>query len=160
MSTFSIPELAVPFFFRDRPAAVPGDLRPEWRIAVLLLLLRKCCRENRSSFGRLHVLNWAARSEDGHSELLEIIAGAADPDTITVRIEPALNRAVEYARGENLVEIVRGDRVQLSERGVSLADDIAGTGEIFLSEKRFIAAIGRRLTEDTVNRILKPSGGF
>ena len=72
----SVPELDAEFIFRRRPLALPGDLRPRWRIGLLALLLNNCCRQQRSSLTRLHVLNWAVRSEANHENLTALIKGA------------------------------------------------------------------------------------
>ncbi|HEV7299596.1 MAG TPA: hypothetical protein VGN72_09550 [Tepidisphaeraceae bacterium] len=42
---------------------------------------------------------------------------------------------------------------------ISLADDLAGMGGIFMSEKQFISRIGKKLTEQAVTQILRPTGG-
>lgn len=87
---FAIPELETEFLFRRRPIAVPGDLRPSWRIGLLTLLLKRCCRQGRTSLTRLHVLNWAIRTEGNQQALLGLIAGNLRPDALVVRFDPAL----------------------------------------------------------------------
>ena len=104
MGSITIPELDTPFVFREQPEAIPGDLRPLWRIGLVLLMLHLASRGKKSSFGRLHVLNWALRSERGQEALIGILNRKPFPGTVIVRIEPSLNRAVDFAHGERLVE--------------------------------------------------------
>ena len=96
----AVPELDAEFIFRRRPVALPGDLRPTWRIGLLVLLLARGCRQQRSSLTRMHLLNWAARSEANHADLMGLIAGELSPDQLIVRFDPACNRAIDFAIGE------------------------------------------------------------
>ncbi len=121
MANIDIPEFNVPFVFRDQPTAIKGDLRPLWRMCLVVLLMRKCCRSNRTSHAKLHVLNWAMLDEDNRAKLLNLTKSASDPTDILVRIEPFLNVAVNYAQGEGLIKQENGNRLVLTTRGVTLA---------------------------------------
>jgi hypothetical protein len=159
MIEIQIPELDVPFLFRQRPMPMPADLRPAWRVAVLLLILRKCCRSGRSSFARLHVLNWAVRSPDGMQAIRKVLAGTQDPDDVLIRIEPSLNKAIQYAVAESVMTITRGDHVELTAKGIDVAEDISSAGGLLESEEVFLQEIGQRITEALVDRLLRGSGG-
>jgi hypothetical protein len=54
-------KLDIPFIFKSRPSPVPGDLRPTWRIALILLILINS-RSKKASLRKLHVVSWAART--------------------------------------------------------------------------------------------------
>lgn len=155
MSNFVIPELTTDFLFRKRPVPIPADLRPGWRIGVILLMLRKCCRQGRTSFARLHVLNWGIRTEENRQALLRAVAGTTTPGSLLVRIEPSLNRAVDFAIGEELLRRVAGDKVELIEKGILVADEIDDRQGIFLSEKGFMNSLGKKLTESIVNQMFR-----
>lgn len=153
MSSTTIPELDTPFVFRERPEAIPGDLRPLWRIGLVLLMLHLSSRGGKSSFGRLHVLNWAIRSEDGRRALLGILNGNLFPGTVVVRIEPSLNRAVDYAHGERLVERVQGNRIQLTNHGNAEAKGILEHEELYRNERSFLYDVSKRVTESLVKEL-------
>lgn len=153
MSDFGIPELDVPFVFARRPTAVPGDLRPLWRMNLVVLLLRKCCRSNRSSFARLHVLSWACLSEENRSTLLRVLNKTEDFDALVVRVEPSLNRAVDYAIGEGLLRRVGGDKFELTPHGVTSADELSALEDCLVPEKEFMTQLGKRVTETLVNEL-------
>lgn len=146
-------ELDVPFIFRRRPVALPGDLRPTWRIGLLVLLLSQCCRQQRSSLTRIHVLNWAARSETNHADLTALIAGKLSPDQLIVRFDPACNRAIDFAIGEGLLKRVDGSRIELTESGKALADEISKDSEVYVSEKKLAGAIKQKASETLVDNI-------
>lgn len=150
-----IPELDVPVIFRQRPISVPGDLRPAWRISVIVLMLRKCCLQGRSSLRRLHVLSWAVRDAVVANALIRAIGGEVPPDTVLVRIEPALNRAVDFAIGEGLIRRQSSDRVELTADGKDFADTILKDTIVLGYEKQFIERIGFKVTEDFVKRMFE-----
>ncbi|HMP71320.1 MAG TPA: hypothetical protein PKA76_18370 [Pirellulaceae bacterium] len=153
MEDISIPELNVPFVFRDRPAAVKGDLRPLWRMSLIVMLLRKCCRQNRTSFARLHVLNWALIFKNNQLTLLDLVKNKTQPTEVLVRIEPFLNTAVNYCIGEGLLSQEKGDRLVLTSQGVNLADRLIEREDIFEEERRFMIELGNSLTEGVVNEL-------
>jgi len=153
MTSITIPELDTPFVFREQPEAIPGDLRPLWRIGLLLLILHLSSRGGKSSFGRLHVLNWALRSEDGQEALLGILGRKLFPGTVVVRIEPSLNRAVDFAHGERLVERVPGDRIQLTTRGEKEAKRMLARKGLYERERHFLNTVGKKVTEILVKEL-------
>ncbi|MEP6534296.1 MAG: hypothetical protein ABJF23_03190 [Bryobacteraceae bacterium] len=67
---FDIPELKAEFVFRQRPVAIPGDLRIGWRIGLLVLLMNGCCKSGRTSLTRLHVLSWGIRTLESRNALI------------------------------------------------------------------------------------------
>src|SRR5689334_6792274 len=132
MAELFIPELDSPFVFRRRAVPVPGDLRPLWRINLILLLLRKCCRGGRSSFARLHVLSWASLSFENRTLLVRALDGEETVESIIVRVEPSLNRAVDFAVGEGFIRRVNGDRYELTPTGVARADALSNVDDCLL----------------------------
>lgn len=148
-----IPELETDFVFRRRPLAIPGDLRPTWKIALLVLVLKSCCRGSRTSLARLHVLCWALSAPDSRAALLAAISGQLDPRSLIVRFDPFLERALQYAIGEKLVVHWRGRAVELTPTGKKLAAEVIATEDLFNSEKEFLALIGQDLSEKLVNRM-------
>ena len=142
------------FVFRSRPEAIPGDFRPLWRMTVVLLILKLASRSNSSTLSRLHVLNWAIRTQENRENIRFVIAGDVPPDKIVVRIEPSLIRALELANGEGLIEYLSGKTVKLTDKGIKVADEILGEPYIFAQEKLFLQEIGKSsLTEQVINRM-------
>lgn len=148
-----IPELRVPFVFRSRPVPIPADLRPAWRIGLIVLLLKKCCRQGRSSLTRLHVLSWGFVSPEGRMQLLAAAAGTLSPDSLVVRFEPFLLQAVDYAVGEGLVRRTGGGTIELTEHGSRLAEEIEADETAFLMEKTVMDTIRTRLSESIVKQM-------
>lgn len=149
----AVPELDAEFIFRRRPVALPGDLRPTWRIGLLVLLLSQCCRQQRSSLTRMHVLNWAARSEMNHADLIALIAGRLSPDQLIVRFDPACNRAIDFAIGEGLLKRVDGSRIELTQSGKALAEEISKDPKVYVTEKKLAGAIKQKASETLIDSI-------
>lgn len=148
-----IPELKTEFLFRRQPVAIPGDLRPGWRIGLLVLLLNNCCRSGRTSLTRLHVLSWGIRTKENRRALQAAIEGALSPDSLVVRVEPFLNRAVDFAIGEGLVRRYGGNKIELIPNGRELAEELGKIETAYVVEKQFIATIHQGVTETLVNHM-------
>lgn len=149
--SFEIAELDAPFNFSRRPIDIPGDLRPVWRIGLLVLLLKNCCRQNRARFTQLHVLNWGIRSDDTRRCLEEAISGSIGVESLIVRIEPSLNRAVDLAIGERLVRRCSGDQVELTQQGLDFASEIENDALMYRPERDFMARIRKKVTATFVD---------
>lgn len=148
-----IPELHVPFIFRQRPVSLPADLRPAWRIGLILLLLKNCCRRDRTSLTRLHVLSWGFVSPEGQSQLLAAAAGKLSPDSLVIRFEPFLLQAVDFGIGEGLIRRDGGGTIELTEAGTRLAEELNSDDSAFASEKYVMATLRTRISEDLVKRM-------
>lgn len=153
LGLMDIPELETSFIFRRRPIAIPGDLRPGWRIGLLTLFLSKCCRGCRSSITRIHVLSWAVRTEESRELLRSAISGVSAPDALIVRFEPSLNRAIDFAIGEGLISRSSGSRIELTTHGRQLAEEILAETTLFVIEKEFMTEIRQKVTEVMVDAI-------
>lgn len=153
MAEIMIPELDTPFVFRSRPEAIPGDIRPMWRIGTLLLILHLASRGGKSSFGRLHVLNWAIRNRSNRLALARIVKGDVAPDAVIVRIEPSLNQAVDLAHAEGLIDRVGGNRIRLTARGDAQARILTVHATLFSAEREYLHELGKGVTEGLVRSV-------
>jgi hypothetical protein len=144
--------LDVGFTFERRPVPVPAALRPEWRIASLLLTLHKCWG-NRATKRQVHVLNWGIRTEEARETFLHVIAGNVRPDEAIVRFDPVVDRALQFAAGESLVTM-SGDMVLLTEKGEQFVKRLLKDKDCMIEEKSFLSAVGGKLTQLQVDAFL------
>ena len=154
-STLEIPELKTEFVFSRRPMAISGDLRPAWRIGLIVLLLKNCCRGGKTSLARLHVLSWGIRTRRSQIDLQAAAGGELPLAAVMVRFDPFLDRAVDFAIGERLLSHHGGRAVELTPSGKQLATDLEAEESLFVAEKRFIASIRRGVTEQLVERMFR-----
>lgn len=148
-----IPELNTEIVFRRRPLSLPEDLRPAWRIGLLVLLLSTCCRSGKSSRARIHVLSWGIRTKKSQLDLVAAISGDLNPSNLLVRFDPFLDRALDFAIGEDLIQLVGGKSVALTSTGKQLAEEIRQSDTVFAAEKVFIDSIGQKVTEEIVKQM-------
>ena len=76
-------------------------------------------------------------------------------DSVIVRYEPSLNKAIDYAVGEKLVSLTKNGRIVLVQRGRQFAGKIETEEGCMREEKDFFRAVGQRLTEQTTLKLTK-----
>ncbi len=145
MNDFEI--LDVKFTFKKRPLDLPGDLRPNWRVPVLLMMLQYCCRGGKSHLYKLHLLNWTMRDQRRQEALITSLSGVPQYDKIQVQVEPSFVQAVQFAVGEGLVERLENSRVKITDSGKQLVKEIEKAACLSV-ERAFLKNIGLRLTEE------------
>ena len=142
-----------PFVFRDRPTSAPSDLRPVWRVPVIVLLV-SYCRGQQATHEQLHVLNWAVRSASSAELLGQYLTGEIPPDRAIFRREPALDRAVALARGFGLV-IWKGKYWALTDSGRELLENLNTNELLLVREKELLGALPKPLTQTAVAALLR-----
>ncbi len=149
----TIKVLQTNFIFTDRPILLPADLKPSWRIGLIVLLLKNCCRGGKSSLTRVHVLSWGIRTKETRLALQAAIRGDSQPGSLIVRFEPSLNRAIDYAWGEDLIRRPSGNRIELTGAGRELATQLESQKDSFVTEKLFMDSIRYSLNEKLITEI-------
>lgn len=144
----------VPFSFEERPIPVPADLRPAWRIPMLLLIVSSC-RAQQASWRQLHLLNWAVRTPASRKLLQDVMEGSTPLDKAIVRYEPSLGRAVDLAVGEGFATWGKGRILSLTEEGKEIVRQLHGQADLFVSEKLFLAKVGSSISQALVSRLLE-----
>ena len=143
-----------PFRFQRRPISVPAESRPPWKLAELLLMLQVSSRGGKSSLKRLHLLNWAVRSPVNRRRFKESRKADLPLFRFAVRFEPAFSRAIDLATGEQLVQWVGGDRIQLSASGTKAAQKILSESGLLQEEREFFVELGKSVTEKEAEYVL------
>ena len=139
--------------FSSKPEPIPGDMRPLWRINVILLALNLASRGNKSSFHRLALFDWALRSEENQNNFLNLIESNQTPDEIAIRNDPTFQKAIDFAIGEKLI-INKSGRITLTLQGINVVTRIIEMDSIFLDEISYLRKIGKSLlTESLVNSL-------
>jgi hypothetical protein len=148
-------DIKIPFRFRRKPRSIPPDLRTDWKVSLLLLILEISSRGGRSSLKRLHVLNWAVRSSR-HQEEFEATNTSNTPlFNFNVRFEPAFSLAIDLAVAAGLTTWVGGDRLELTAIGRSTAKGLLKSKDFFIPEVDFLRRVGKSVTEAQAVSLLK-----
>jgi hypothetical protein len=143
-----------PFKITPRPEPIPGDLRRSWGITLVLLALHYSYGK-RASLQKLHFLAYAARTSQSRELVQGIFNGIPDSDSLVIRIEPWVNRALAFARGAALVTMEKGKAAKLTAKGSSALAVITTDDSILSEERTFLSQISKFATEDTISRLMK-----
>jgi hypothetical protein len=144
------------FVFGARPDPLPPDMRPEWRILVLLLALTKCGWGGKMTLKKAHVLNWAVRSQPSRDSLLRMLRGELQLEDVVVRFDPAFNRALDFAVGERLVSLEKkttGLVIDLLPAGKKIAQNLETYKDCLTDEKSFFDTV-KRVSQTKIEELL------
>ena len=142
--------------FSQKPIPIPADYRPMYKIALIVLILRLCCRAETTTLLKLHLFSWALTSEKNLIKLREYVTSNFQTDFSVWGIEPALNRALQLAIAENICEVVNGKSYKLTEKGFKFYEMINSDSELFDKEKSFLNFIGKsKITDSRINAMSK-----
>jgi len=147
--------LDVPFRFSERPSPVLPRHRIAWGISLVVLMLTLCSRGKKASLQKLHVLNWAVRNEYNRTTFREFLTGSESPGAMLVRYEPSLNRAIDFAAGEGLLEILDTGSIQLTSAGNEFATELISQKEVLNAEIEFFRELHLGVTEQIVKNLTR-----
>ncbi len=145
--------LDVEFDFNDRPAPVPADLRAEWRVPLLLLIV-KSCWGSRAPLHQVQALAWAAIFEENRRDFMRVFRGESDPVALLIRYDPAVIRAINLAVGLGLLAWLSSNRLTLTEEGQATLDRVLAKDGLFTDERAFLAGFGGRIPMNRINQML------
>jgi len=139
--------------FQRRPTSVPPDIRPEWRLPLLLLIVRSC-RGQLASQEQLHVLNSAILHPGARRALFAALEGQVASNSQMVQFEPALTRAIDRCTGLGLLSIESGGRLRLTDLGRRVAATVESSETLFIRERELLTALPRPLTQTAIRTAL------
>ena len=145
--------LDAPIEFHRQPEPVPAALRPDRRVCLLVLLLARTWG-TKTSWKALQLLNWLVRDEQNVALLEALRSGRDLPDRPLIRLEPALDRAIDVATGIGLLEQPSTRVFQLSASGRALAARLADA-DVFMHEKQLLSRLGGKVTQKEVEQVLE-----
>jgi hypothetical protein len=144
------------FKFEIRPIPIPPDLRPLWKISQILLVLKICSRADKASILKLQLFNWALGSPKAIEQLKKyILFEDRDSKPTTIHLDPSVNRAVEFAVGEGLIDFDRQGKISLTPKGDLFVQQVIADEDLFVTMKRELDMLGGAVTEAKVTDILK-----
>lgn len=135
--------------FTKRPIPLPAEYRPMYKIALIVMILKFCCRGESSNLLKLHLFSWALGSDKNMKELRDFIISNFKTDFSVWGIEPALNRALQLAIAENICEVTGGKIYKLTEKGNRFFELIDADKELFEIEKTFLRFVGKGQITDS-----------
>lgn len=141
--------------FKNRPVAVPYNYRIIYKICQVVLILGTVCKRGGCSNIKLHIVSNALTSHSMLKELEKLLDDKIEMVPI-VRFEPAVNRAVNFAIAEELVEIQSSNsKIKLTNRGKKLYDEIMKDNDMMILEKQELNVIKDKLKDSLIDRIVE-----
>jgi hypothetical protein len=127
-----------------------------YKIGLLVLILKLCCRGDRSNLLKLHLFSWALTSEKNMQKLRDYINSNFQTEMSVWGIEPALNRGLQLAVADGICEIIDGKSYKLTEKGLKFYEIINEDIDLFSIEKSFLSFIGKsKITDTRINAMTK-----
>ena len=143
------------FEFNDRPAPIPADIRADWRVPLLMLIVNSC-RGRRASLQQVQAIAAAAIFEESRGAFLGSFEGEADPAALLIRYDPAVTRAANLAVGLDLLSWQNRSRLGLTTKGEAMLEAILADGDAFVEERSFLSDLGGKIPMSSISRMLEP----
>jgi hypothetical protein len=145
--------------FRKRHFPVPADYRTVYKMGLILLVLDKASSGTKASLSKLHFLIWALKSRRNREFIRGILQSGDTSNVVSWGIEPALNKALQFAIAEGLIDFA-SDRYRLAEKGKVWLKEIKADKSLLSEEKVFLQEIGKQnVSEIFVNNLINKLSG-
>lgn len=139
--------------FAKKPIPLPAEYRPMYQISIIVLVLKYCCRRYTSSLHKLHLFSWCLYSESNKAKLKCLIENNFRAEMPHWSIDPALNRALNYAVADGMCELTSNQKYQLTNKGLAFVAKIETDNDLFSNEKAYLKQIGKQLTDVIVDKL-------
>lgn len=139
--------------FRKKPIPLPAEYRPMYQIAIIVMVLKYCCRNNTSGLQKLHLFSWCLYSNKNMEILKNLINNNYKTPIPHWTIDPALNRALIYAVKDGICDLTTNKKYKLTLKGLNFVSKIEIDSDLFVIEKTFLNQIGKQLTDDIVDKL-------
>lgn len=148
-----IPEKVEGVRFTNRPIPVPYNYRIIYKVAQISLIIHYCSGRKACSLEKIHIIATALSSSIELEKLLDYIEDNRK-SMILVRFDPAINRAIDFALAEEIIQRQKNGLFKLSQKGKIYTNEISNDCDLFILEKSNLKSIELKLTEEMVNNLL------
>jgi len=139
----------------DKPYSVPIEMRPLWRICLILISIVALSGEKRYlSLKKVNMLVWMLIRKKRWNEYEDYLYGRV-LDIPLVSVDTATYKAVEFALAKNFI-ILKDGRLHVTENGLEVCQLVIDN-EIMIEELLFLEKSGKKLSDRKVKEI---SGGL
>lgn len=134
--------------FSPRPQPLSASLRPVYRIALIVLVLKINCRYGTASLLKLQFFNWVLKSSSLQEFVDERLTREAIFTLNLIHLDPMVNLALKYAFADKLISVTDSFKYELTAKGDRFADRILRDDQSALSKERdLLIRIGQRVSE-------------
>lgn len=138
--------------FQSKPDAVPYNYRISYKVAQLCIIIFKSSRSQAGcSLIKLHIISNALNKKEYMIDLLDYVNNRID--SIIVRFDPVVNRAIKYAIGDQLIFQLKNGTFKLTEKGKKLAEKVEKEN-VLVREIDSLNKLGTKLNNAKINQLM------
>jgi hypothetical protein len=139
--------------FTERKTPLYPNYRPMYKVAQILLILHYNGYAGKASLLKLHLFSWAMKSYENMNSLKEFVTSNYEQKLHFFGIESTLNRALNLAYAEKLIDFENGS-YKLLNKGKLFADQIIEDETLFINEKQVLQLVGKKIPERIINNLV------
>lgn len=138
-------------FVSARPYPVPIELRPLWRICLILICISELGGDKQYlSVSKANILVWMLIRKVRWNEYEGFLSGWTN-EIPFVSADTATYKAVEFAIAKEFIRLEEG-RLHITDSGIEVCN-LLKDNEIMTAEREFLQNVGRKLTDNKIKRI-------
>lgn len=135
----------------EKPYPVPIEMRPLWRICLIVLAIAIVSKEKRYlDIKKVNILVWMLIRKKRWFEYESFLVGRSK-DIPLVSVDTSTYRAVEFAIAKEFVKLDSG-RLYLTDGSDELIS-VLSTNQIMSDEIEFLSINGKKLTDQKVKEL-------
>ena len=139
--------------FTERATPLYPNYRPMYKVSQILLILHYNGYAGKASLLKLHLFSWALKSDKNLEDLKLFVTSNYQNKLHFFGIESTLNRALNLAYAEKLVDFKNGS-YSLLDKGKEFAESLDIDDELFVNEKSVLQLIGKKIPEKRINNLI------
>jgi hypothetical protein len=151
-----IKESKVKVVISDNPYPIPIEMRPIWRIALIIVSIHIVSGEKKYlDLKKVNILVWMLIRKNRWEEYQDYLLGLSDKLPL-VSIDTATYKAVEFSMAKNLTQLdAESGRLNLTPEGNTFFS-ILVANDIMSEEIQFLKHVGKKLSDTKIKDL---SGG-
>ncbi|MEK4459664.1 hypothetical protein [Paenibacillus sp. FSL R10-2748] len=151
----SIKEYITDLNFTNRPIHITYKYRVIFQVSRLVLILGMASSKSGSSILKIQIVSDALENETLLDYLNWLINNNGQKFVKNWRYNPMLSRVISYSNAERLTEYSKTGKLVLTEKGVTLFDELSMDESLLAYEKSQLSKIKKRLSEAKLLSILE-----
>ena len=144
--------------FDAKAVAVPYNYRITYKVSLICLIIDLACVRGGASSTKIHMINVALNDSSVREDIDRLIQGNYLAESIPLRFDPSVNRAINYALADNLITRQANGNFKLTTKGKFLVEQINLDECLMVAEKLYLRTIGGKLSERIISSVSKDWG--
>lgn len=144
--------------FDAKAVAVPYNYRTSYKVSLVCLIIDLSCIRGGCSSTKIHMINVALNDINVRKDIERLIKGNYLSESIPLRFDPTVNRAINYALGDKLISRQGNGYFKLTATGKLLTEKIKSDKSLMITEKDYLSSINGKLSEQIISSVSKDWG--